>query len=95
MRPRFVLSGLLVGATLGFGAGCQRAATSNARALEIERTGDPKARVCGLGFFAEIGGGLVWAVPGGVVGAVAGRLCRRLQRFGRTPYPAPHTPTCD
>ena len=95
MRLRFVLSGLLVGAALGFGAGCQRAVTSNARALEMERARDPKVRVCGLGFFAEIGGGLVWAVPGGGVGAVAGLTCQRLQRFCRTPHPIPHTPTCD
>jgi hypothetical protein len=75
-RPRLALYGLLAGAMLGFGVGCYRAATNNARAAERLRAQDPNAHVCGLVMFAEVAAGLVCAVPGGLLGAAVGAVCR-------------------
>jgi hypothetical protein len=91
-RLRLVLYGLLAGALLGFGAGCQQSASKNALLAEQMRAQDPNAHLCGLSVFADIAVGLVFAVPGGMVGAAAGAGIRRIWVPGQEPPGPGETP---
>jgi hypothetical protein len=68
--------GLLAGSLLGFGAGCGHAFVENKRMIERMRAEDPNTHVCGLIMFAEIAVGIIWSVPGGLLGAAVGAACK-------------------
>ena len=65
----WVVSGLLLGASIAFVMGFRQAQLDDLRS----RIEHPDEYVCGLVFFAYVAVGFVYAIPGGLAGAIISR----------------------
>jgi uncharacterized membrane protein YagU involved in acid resistance len=71
---RFVISMMCV----GFVFGVWQSVQTHHVQIAAERLRDPNHHICGLFFFAEIAGGLVWAILAGATATVVSLGLRRI-----------------